>query len=147
MCCSLLSRQRLYYTEIFVDLAGLVFASLIESHLLNVPLYEFFQSKPDALIQLLQLNVQGSYVFESITLKRVERRIDGFFRRTDGEGPHLFLEVQGYGDKKVVWRLFQELTTYYLQSEDNQPFIAIVLYVDEKFDPKDFPFSVFRRIN
>ena len=62
--------------------------------------YEFFQLKPDALIQLLQLNLQGSYVFESITLKRVERRIDGFFRRTDGEGPNLFLEVQGYDDKK-----------------------------------------------
>ena len=47
--------------------------------------------------------------FESITLKRVERRIDGFFRRTDGEGPNLFLEVQGYGDKKVVWRLFSRI--------------------------------------
>ena len=105
--------------------------------------YEFFQLKPDALIQLLQLNLQGRYVFESITLKRVERRIDGFFRRTDGEGPNLFLEVQGYGDKNVVWRLFQELTTYYLQSEDEKPFIAIVLYVDEKYDPKELPFSCF----
>ena len=105
--------------------------------------YEFFQLKPDALIQLLQLNLPGRYVFESITLKRVERRIDGFFRRTDGEGPNLFLEVQGYGDKKVVWRLFQELTTYYLQSEEEKPFIAIVLYVDEKYDPQDLPFSCF----
>ena len=42
-----------------------------------------------------------------------------------------------------MWRLFQELTTYYLQSEDNQPFIAIVLYVDEKYDPQDLPFSCF----
>ncbi len=73
----------------------------------------------------------------------MERRIDGFFRRTDGKGPNLFLEVQGYGDKKVVWRLFQELTTYYLQSEDEKPFIAIVLYVDEKHDPRDMPFSCF----
>ena len=103
--------------------------------------YEFFKLAPDALIKLLQLNLQGSYVFESITLKRVERRLDGFFRRTDGEGPNLFFEAQGYGDKKILWRLFQELTTYYLQNEDDKPFIAIVLYVDEKYDPNDLPFS------
>ena len=35
------------------------------------------------------------------------------------------------------------MTTYYLQSEEEKPFIAIVLYIDEKYDPKDLPFSCF----
>ncbi len=57
--------------------------------------YQVFQFDPQALFQLLQLPVEGEYTYESITIKTTEKRMDGFFKRIDGEGPNVFLEVQG----------------------------------------------------
>jgi predicted transposase YdaD len=101
-------------------------------------LYELFQFDPQSLIRLLKLNLEGQYAFESITIKTTEKRLDGFFKRIDGEGPHLFLEAQGYDDPKVYWRLFREISTFYEQRDDPNPFIAIVLFLDEKYDPGPF---------
>ena len=101
-------------------------------------IHEVFQFDPQSLIQLLQLNLEGRYAFESITIKTTEKRLDGFFKRIDGEGPHLFLEAQGYEDRKVYWRLYREISTFYEQRDERNPFIAIVLFFDEKFDPGPF---------
>jgi predicted transposase YdaD len=101
-------------------------------------LYELFQFDPQSLIQLLKLKLEGQYAFESITVKTTEKRMDGFFKRIDGDGPHLFLEAQGYDDPKVYWRLYREICTFYEQRDDHNPFIAIVLFLDEKHDPGPF---------
>jgi len=101
-------------------------------------IHEVFQFDPQSLIQLLQLKLEGQYAFESITIKTTEKRLDGFFKRIDGEGPHLFLEAQGYDDPKVYWRLYREISTFYEQRDERNPFIAIVLFLDEKFDPGPF---------
>jgi Protein of unknown function (DUF2887) len=60
--------------------------------------YELFKIDPHSLFDLVQLKVTGKYAFESITVKTTEKRLDGFFKRIDGEGPNIFLEVQGYLD-------------------------------------------------
>jgi predicted transposase YdaD len=104
-------------------------------------LYELFQFDPQSLIQLLRLNPEGQYAFESIAIKTTEKRLDGFFKRIDGEGPHLFLETQGYDDPKIFWRLFRKICTFYEQRDDSKPFIAIVLFLDEKYDPGPFVLS------
>ncbi|MCI0619316.1 Rpn family recombination-promoting nuclease/putative transposase [bacterium] len=100
--------------------------------------YELFQFDPQSLIQLLKLNLEGQYAFESISIKTTEKRLDGFFKRIDGEGPHIFLETQGYDDPQIYWRLFREISTFYEQRDDHNPFIAIVLFLDEKHDPGPF---------
>ena len=56
-------------------------------------LHEVFQFDPQSLIQLLQLKLEGRYAFESITIKTTEKRLDGFFKRIDSEGRHLFLKA------------------------------------------------------
>ncbi|MGH7600934.1 MAG: DUF2887 domain-containing protein [bacterium] len=104
-------------------------------------IYELFQFDPQSLIQLLKLKLEGQYAFESISIKTTEKRLDGFFKRIDGEGPNLFLEAQGYEDPKICWRLFSEICTFYEQRDDSQPFIAIVLFLDEKYDPGPFVLS------
>jgi len=81
------------------------------------------------------LKVEGQYAFESITIKTTEKRLDGFFKNVDGKGPNIFLEVQGYLDPKIYWRLFREICTYYEQKEDTAPAVAIVLFLDRKYDP------------
>jgi len=101
--------------------------------------YELFKAHPASLFELAGLEADGEYVFESITVKSTEKRMDGFFRSTDGSGSDIFLEVQGYDDNKIYWRLLREISTRYEQAEDKQEFIAVVLFVDEKYDPKNCP--------
>ncbi len=101
--------------------------------------YELFKAHPASLFELAGLEADGEYVFESITVKSTEKRMDGFFRSTDGSGRNIFLEVQGYDDRKIYWRLFREISTRYEQTEDEPDFIAVVLFVDEKYDPKNCP--------
>jgi predicted transposase YdaD len=101
-------------------------------------IYEVFQFDPQCLIELLKLKLEGRYAFESITIKTTEKRLDGFFKRIDGDGPHIFLEAQGYPDPKIYWRLYREVATFYEQRDERNPFIAIVLFLDEKFDPGPF---------
>ena len=45
--------------------------------------YELFKLHPASLFELAGLEAEGRYVFESITVKSTEKRMDGFFRRTD----------------------------------------------------------------
>ncbi len=97
--------------------------------------YELFRLDPGSLIELVQLNLEGEYSFESITIKTTEKRLDGFFKREDGTGPLIFLEVQGYPDDTVYWRIFREICTWFEQKGVTTPFVAIVLFIDEKYDP------------
>ena len=103
--------------------------------------YQVFQFDPQALFQLMQLPVEGEYTYESITIKTTEKRMDGFFKRIDGEGPNFFLEVQGYPDSKIYWRFSREICTYHEQREEIRPFVAIVIFVDKKYDPGPCPLS------
>ncbi len=57
-------------------------------------LYEVFRLEPKSVFRLVQLELEGEYTFESITLKTTEKRIDGFLKRTDGSGPYVFVEFQ-----------------------------------------------------
>ncbi len=73
--------------------------------------------------------------------------MDGFFRRTDGNGADIFLEVQGYDDTEIYWRLFQEIFTHYAQTGSRKPFSAIILFIDEKYDPDNCPITDFKPPN
>ncbi len=56
--------------------------------------YELFRLDPRCLFELTQLELEGEYAFESITIKTTEKRMDGFFKPEDGKGPIGFVEVQ-----------------------------------------------------
>ena len=72
---------------------------------------------PRSLFDLLCLEMEGDYIFESITVKTTEKRFDGFLKPTDGQGPNMFLEIQGYDDPGIYWRLFREICTWYEQGD------------------------------
>ncbi|MDM8522462.1 DUF2887 domain-containing protein [Desulfococcaceae bacterium HSG8] len=97
--------------------------------------YRLFRLSPRSLFRLVKLNLQGKYAFESITVKTTEKRFDGFMKRTDGEGPNVFVEIQGYDDDTIYWRSFREVCIWYEENKSNRPFILIVLFVDGKYDP------------
>ncbi len=97
--------------------------------------YELFRLSPASLFELVRLDVNGEYVFESITVKTTEKRFDGFLKSTDGHGPNVFLEVQGYDDPVIYWRLFRKISTWYEQNDSKTPLIAIALFIDKEYDP------------
>ena len=103
--------------------------------------YELFMVEPESVFQLMQLKLEGKYSFESVTVKTTEKRLDGLCRRVDGTGPNVFVEIQGYDDPKIYWRVLREVATYYEQHDDTNPFIVIVLFLDKQDDPANFPFS------
>jgi len=109
--------------------------------------YELFRLHPASLFELAGLEAEGRYVFESITVKSTEKRMDGFFRRTDGSGQNIFLEVQGYYDSVIYRRLFREISTYYEQTKSKIPFRAIILFTDKKYDPGKCPLTDFAEPN
>jgi predicted transposase YdaD len=102
-------------------------------------LYELFKIEPKSLLRLVQVELEGEYVFESLTIKTTEKRLDGFLHRIDGIGPNVFVEIQGYPDPTIYWRALREVSTYYEQTNDPHPCLLIVLFLDEKDEPTDCP--------
>ena len=97
--------------------------------------YKLFRLAPRSLFRLVRLKMEGQYVFESITVKTTEKRFDGFLKRTDGEGPNIFLEIQGYEDTMIYWRSFREVCIWHEDNRIDKPFILIILFTDKKYDP------------
>lgn len=104
-------------------------------------LYELVRLDPTSVFRLVQLDLEGEYAFESITLKTIEKRIDGFLKRTDGPGPNVFVEFQGWDDPKIYWRSFREVYMFYEERDDPAPFILIVVFIDSKYDPGHPPIT------
>ncbi len=105
-------------------------------------LYELVRLDPKSVFRLVQLDLEGEYTFESITLKTIEKRIDGFLKRTDGPGPNVFVEFQGWNDKKIYWRSFREVCMFYEERDDPAPFILIIVFIDPRYDPGNPPINV-----
>ena len=85
------------------------------------------------------MDVPGPYRFESITVKNTEKRFDGYFENVGGTGPDIFLEIQGYRDDNIYWRLFREICMFHEQRKDHRPFVAVALFIDPSLDPGSPP--------
>jgi len=97
--------------------------------------YEAFTFDPQLILDLARIDVDCPYTFDSISTKAIEKRFDGCFRPIDGKAgaPVVFAEVQGYNDPKIYWRLFREISTYYELRSSDEPFVAVILYLEDKF--------------
>jgi predicted transposase YdaD len=100
---------------------------------------QLFRFSPESLLELVRLDVQGPYRFESITVKSTEKRFDGYFKSDSHDGPDIFLEIQGYRDHNIYWRLFREICAFHEERETGRPFAAIVLFIDKSLDPGNPP--------
>ena len=99
--------------------------------------YEFFQLAPHAVFELLQMTPACSYRYESPVVKASERRLDGLLEPSDPKCPHYFVEIQGYNDRSIYWRLVGQIGIYHQQRPqlNGKAWQAIVLFVDEEHDP------------
>lgn len=99
--------------------------------------YELFQAAPQTFFELLQITPPCPYRFESITVKASEKRIDGVFEPTVDGQPIYFLEVQGFPDEVIYFRILREVMTYFEQRpklKDNE-WQAAVLWLSKPDDP------------
>ena len=103
--------------------------------------YELFRFSPESLLELVQLDAPGPYHFESVTVKSTEKRFDGYFKNVGENGPDIFLEIQGYRDHNIYWRLFREIFAFHEQRKDHRPFAAVVLFIDASLDPGNPPLN------
>jgi len=101
--------------------------------------YELFRFSPESLLELVQLNAPGPYHFESVTVKSTEKRFDGYFKNVGENGPDIFLEIQGYRDDNIYWRLFREICMFHEQRKDHRPFVAVALFIDPSLNPGSPP--------
>lgn len=99
--------------------------------------HEFFQLVPQALFELLGIEPGCAYRFESPVVKAVERRMDGLLEPAEPGHPRYFLEVQGYYDKSIYWRVIQQVGLYHEQRPQlqGQPRQIVCLFLDRSFDP------------
>lgn len=99
--------------------------------------YELFQAAPQTFFELLQLTPPCPYRFESITVKTSEKRIDGVFEPTVAGQPIYFLEVQGFPDEVIYFRLLREVMTYFEQRPQlkDTEWLAAVLWLSNTDDP------------
>ena len=102
--------------------------------------YELFRRFPEQIFRLAGLTVQGTWHLESVTVKTTEKRIDALLVRLDQPDMLVFVEFQGWNDRAIYYRLYREIMTWYESSPGgDQPFLALVLFLDPETDPGNPP--------
>lgn len=101
--------------------------------------HELFVLEPALLFTLLGRPQQVPYAFKSITVKRVEKRLDGYFHpltsEPNAQSPLTFLEVQGYNDPHIYWRLLRGIATHLEGIQGDPPILAVVLFLQDRYRP------------
>ncbi|MEW5986266.1 MAG: DUF2887 domain-containing protein [Chloroflexota bacterium] len=99
--------------------------------------HEFFQIAPHAVFELLQIKPGCPYRFSSPVVKASQRQMDGLLEPTEPGHPRYFLEVQGYLDESIYWRVIHQVGLYFEQRPElnGSPWQAIILYLDKSYDP------------
>ena len=104
-------------------------------------LFEYFKLVPDAVFELFKMNPLCTYDFDATVLKKeikkVEKRVDGLLTPSNPEHPHYFVELQGYRDVTIYWRVLHEIGLYHeLEPErGKKKWRALVLFLDKAHDP------------
>ncbi len=102
--------------------------------------YELFQAAPQTFFELMQITPPCAYRFESITVKTTEKRIDGLLQPVQTGQPLYFVEVQGYPDEAIYWRVLREVATYFEQNSARRKdeWQAVVIWLDKENDDPEF---------
>ena len=99
--------------------------------------HEFFQLALHALFELWQITPGCAYRFTSPVVKASERRLDGLLEPALPEQPRYFLEVQGYENATIYWRVLHQVGLYHAQRPhlNGRPWQAVVLFLEPRHDP------------
>jgi hypothetical protein len=97
-----------------------------------------FKTQPEWLYLLLDEEPPSGCRFDSITVKAIERRIDGVCDNRNNDIPLLVAELQDYLDEQIYLRVVQSMTI--LQGQNPRRAVrGVVFFVQDRFDPKTEP--------
>ena len=101
--------------------------------------YTLLQNLPSVLFEILEQSPTQAnhYLFSSVEIKELSRRIDGLFlpKPEFSEDPIYFVEVQYQRDDDLYWRLITEAFVYLNQYRPEKPWQAIVMWAKRSLDP------------
>ena len=101
--------------------------------------YTLLQNLPSVLFEILEQSPTQAnhYLFSSVEIKELSRRIDGLFlpKPEFSEDPIYFVEVQYQRDDDLYWRLITEAFLYLNQYRPNKSWKAVVLWAKRSLDP------------
>jgi predicted transposase/invertase (TIGR01784 family) len=100
--------------------------------------YRLFSEKPKLLFELLGEKVpRTSYTFGSHEIKQTSLRADGILQPRSPKSPIVFVEAQGYLDRKneVYPSFFAKIFMYLRDQTPVNDWRAVMLFTERKFDP------------
>jgi predicted transposase/invertase (TIGR01784 family) len=100
--------------------------------------YRFFQEKPKLVFELLgEKAPRTTYTFGSYEMKQTSLRADGILAPKSPKSPIVFVEAQGYRDRKneVYPSFFAKIFMYLRDQTPVNDWRAVMLFTDRKFDP------------
>jgi predicted transposase/invertase (TIGR01784 family) len=100
--------------------------------------YRLFSEKPKLLFELLGEKVpRTSYTFGSHEIKQTSLRADGILLPRSPKSPIVFVEAQGYLDRKneVYPSFFAKVFMYLRDQTPVNDWRAVMLFTKRKFDP------------
>jgi predicted transposase/invertase (TIGR01784 family) len=100
--------------------------------------YRLFSEKPKLLFELLgEKAPRTSYTFGSYEIKQTSLRADGILQPRSPKSPIVFVEAQGYLDRKneVYPSFFAKIFMYLRDQTPVNDWRAVMLFTKRKFDP------------
>ena len=99
--------------------------------------HEYFQTAPEAVFELLQIQPNCAYTYTSPVVKASERRLDGLLQPQIPGHPYYFVEIHGYKDERFYWRFMSRISLAHEQIPelDGENWQAIVFFLDKSYDP------------
>lgn len=98
-------------------------------------IYAFLATDPEAFRVLTGgLALQGDYAFRSLTLKGIERRLDGLYEPQGHDGPAYVMEFQAQPDSGIWYNLMAKVGLY----GEKQPKLEVrglLIFLRERDDP------------
>jgi predicted transposase/invertase (TIGR01784 family) len=100
--------------------------------------YRLFSEKPKVLFELLgEKAPRTTYTFGSYEIKQTSLRADGILQPRSPKSPIVFVEAQGYLDRKneVYPSFFAKIFMYLRDQTPVNDWRAVMLFTKRKFDP------------
>ena len=100
--------------------------------------YRLFSEKPKLVFELLgEKAPRTSYTFGSHEIKQTSLRADGILQPRSPKSPIVFVEAQGYLDRKneVYPSFFAKIFMYLRDQTPVNDWRAVMLFTERKFDP------------
>lgn len=112
----------------------------------DTPLYEIFRSHPEWLSDLMNAPTTVAGNFESITIKRLERRLDGLFIPRDKLLPIMVIEFQLFPSKNIELRTVEEMVEVARRNPD-RTVEGVIFFANERMDKRPQPWTRILRVH